>query len=114
MAESLEEVVHDESARAIDRQSRAVDECRNRAAVVLAANGVTAGILATIASDNGIGPLGYVAVAVTAVRALLATRILMPVRNAWTFAASATILLEDHADVEVRNELKAFYRFRAL
>jgi hypothetical protein len=114
MAQSVEEVIYDDMARAIDRQSRAVDECRNRASIVIAANGVTAGFLATVAIKDGLGCFAYFAIIMTALCAAVGTRILIPARDAWKFAPSATILLEDHVDVEERNELKAFYRYRAV
>lgn len=108
-----EEIVYQESVRAVEQQSSTLDELRTRAAVLLAANGVTSGFFASSRLPGGVGTFGGFAIFGAAVSAALAVYVLLPGWEAWRGPVSARILLEDHVDVEERNTTAQLLRFVA-
>jgi hypothetical protein len=106
-----EELAYAQSVRALDNQARAVDELRARTGVLLAAASIVASFLgaAALRGSNlddalvGLGLLAFLGVVG------LAICILWP-RRRWTFAMSATVLLEDWVDIERPGGLAAMQR----
>jgi hypothetical protein len=111
---STEEIVYDETVRAIEQQPHLLNELRSRAAVVLAASGVIGGVVGKAANDSGgIGAAGGIAVVLLVAVACLCVWVLLPKWDQWKFVSSAAILLADHVDVPTRNDPQKLYRFLA-
>ena len=96
-----EEIVYAEAVRAIEHQPPALSELRSRTSILLAASGVSGGVLGKAAADHGgIGAAGVVAIVLLAGVAGLCIAVLLPRWDEWKFATSPAILLADYVDRE--------------
>lgn len=107
MGKSTDEILYEQSARAIDSQFSTLDELRSRTAIILAASGLTASFLGDAALKDGAGPAAVIAIIVFALGAFCCLIVLLPRFKGWSEPVSARILLKDLDDPEVDLETAA-------
>lgn len=101
-----------ESIRAIELQSRSLDELRTRTGVLIAATSVVASFLGSEAlKTTAFGPLTGLALVSFGVGLVACLAVLWP--REWRFALGASILLEDWADEPRSGDAQAMSAFIA-
>ena len=104
-------LVYEESLRAIQDQRDTLDNLRSRAAQLLTAASVVETFLVglVLRPSGRPGPATWVSAGAFVLLALICVWIVLP-RRGWTFANSATILLEGYVDADPPATLDEMYR----
>jgi hypothetical protein len=110
---STAQIIYGEAVRAIGQQLRQLEELRTRASYLLTGNGLISAFLGIRALKDGTGGLAVFAIIAFAVSAAGAVWVMLPRSKGWTFENDATVLIEDHLEVESRNHPDALHRFLA-
>lgn len=113
MPDTTAGVVYEQAARAIEQQSRQLDELRSRTAVILAAAGVVTGFLGGPDAKSGLGAFGYLALAAFVVAALSSIWVLLPRWTAWSFSINAKRLLPFFLDETEPEPVESLFRYLA-
>lgn len=108
-------LVYEESLRAIDDQKESLDALRGRAAQLLTAASVVETFLVglVLRSEGRPGAATWVSAGAFVLLALICVWIMLP-RHGWTFANSATILLDGYVDADPPASLDEMHRTLAV
>jgi hypothetical protein len=113
VTQSAEEIAYQESVRALEMQSRTLDELRSRTGLLLAAASVVTSFLgAEVLRRDGVTTVAVLAILVFIGVVVLALLIVLPWRD-WHFAQGAKTLLEDWTGDQSHGDIKAMQRFLA-
>ena len=104
MTTSPESLAYAESVRAIEQQSRMVDELRSRTGVLLTGASIVASFLGAEALRGGSNLTTLAALALIAFAAVLAASVAILWPREWRWSLGAKVLLEDWADEPARRD----------